>query len=56
MTASEKAKQHGLRNLAEVASLTKTSFQTLNNYHKNKPDLFEIILIGCAEKSKKQRD
>ena len=50
MTASEQAKAQGLKSLAQVAELTGVSFQTLNNWHKNKPELFEILLIGCKGK------
>jgi len=52
MTASEQAKAQGLKSLAQVAELTGVSFQTLNNWHKNKPELFEIVLLGCVERLK----
>ena len=48
MTASQQAKAAGLKNLAEVAKLTKQSPQTLNNWHKHKPELFAIVLSGCT--------
>ena len=50
MTASELAKQHGLKNLKQVAELTEQSNRTLNNWHKDKPLLFEIVLLGCKKK------
>jgi hypothetical protein len=55
MTASEQAKQYGLKSLAEVAKLSNTSFQTLNNYHKNNPKRFDIILLGCVKKLKNEQ-
>lgn len=47
MTASEQAKSMGLKSLAVVAELTQQSPQTLDNWHKNKPELFRIVLLGC---------
>ena len=52
VTASESAKSAGLKSLAEVSELTKTSTQTLNNWFNHKPELFEIVLLGCNEKKK----
>lgn len=52
MTASESAKSAGLKSLAEVSEMTKTSTQTLNNWFNHKPELFEIVLLGCHEKKK----
>lgn len=48
MTASESAKQAGLSNLVEVAEMTQQSVQTLNNWFNNKPDLFKMVISGCA--------
>lgn len=48
MTASEKAKKAGLKNLGEVVELTKQSRQTLNNWHNDKPELFNVIIAGCV--------
>jgi len=48
MTASQQAKAAGLKNLLQVTELTGTRAQTLINWHKNKPDLFAIVLAGCA--------
>lgn len=50
MTASKQAKELGLKSLTQVSGLTKQSPQTLDNWHKNKPELFEIVLIGCKAK------
>ena len=49
MKASEQAKQAGLKSLAQVSELTGVSFQTLNNWSKHKPQLFAVVLLGCAE-------
>jgi hypothetical protein len=49
MTASQLAKSHGLRSLAQVSELTGASPQTLNNWHNHKPQLFRVVLMGCAE-------
>ncbi len=47
MKASEQAKAAGLKSLAQVSELTGVSFQTLNNWAKHKPQLFEAVLLGC---------
>lgn len=50
MTASKKAKELGLKNLAQVSELTKQSPQTLINWFNDKPELFELVLLGCLSK------
>ena len=47
MTASQAAKSSGLKSLAEVSRTTKQSPQTLTNWHRDKPELFEVVLLGC---------
>jgi len=55
MTASEQAKEAGLKSLAEVTRLTGVSKETLSNWQRNKPKLFDVVLKGClAEKSQMQ--
>lgn len=54
MTASKQAKAAGLKSLAQVSDITKQSNQTLINWHKNKPELFRIVLLGCAQEIKAQ--
>jgi len=55
MKASQFAKQAGVKSLAEVSELTGVSPQTLNNWFKNKPELFKIVLLGCkCQKDEKQ--
>ena len=51
MKPSEKAKSAGLKSLAELAEISGESVQTLNNWFKNEPRRFELILKGAiAEK------
>jgi hypothetical protein len=50
LTASEVAKAHGFDSLREVAALAAVTVQTLNNWHNDRPDFFEIVLTGCARK------
>ena len=52
MTPSQQAKEAGLKNLREVQDITGQSAQTLTNWQKHKPELFKIVLIGCAESKK----
>ena len=53
MKTSEKAKAAGLKNLAELAEITNRSTETLRNWDKNNPELFEIILKGAIEQKNK---
>jgi hypothetical protein len=52
MTPSKQAKELGLKSLTQVSELTGQSLQTLTNWFNDKPKLFEIVIIGCAEKIK----
>lgn len=47
MKPSEKVKSAGLSSLAEVSRMTGQSVQTLGNWYKDKPDLFDVVLSGC---------
>ena len=49
-TALQNCKIAGLKNLKELSELTGRSVNTLRNYSDNFPGLFEIILLGAAEK------
>jgi hypothetical protein len=55
MTPSQQAKAKGLKSLSEVSRMTDTSLQTLNNWAKSKPKLFNIILEGCARENKEEQ-
>lgn len=48
MTPSKQAKAAGLKNLLQVQELTKQSAQTLTNWHRDKPELFAVVLAGCV--------
>ena len=48
MTPAKIAKAAGLKSLSEVSRLTGQSMQTLANWSKNKPDLFNIVIAGCV--------
>ncbi|MBW1726004.1 MAG: hypothetical protein JRJ62_00200 [Deltaproteobacteria bacterium] len=50
MTASEKAKKAGLKNLKELAEISGESTQNLNNWFNNYPLRFELILKGAVIK------
>lgn len=52
MTPAKQAKQRGLKSLAQVTQLTGVSKETLGNWSKHKPQLFDIVLTGCIEKLK----
>ena len=47
-TASQQAKAAGLKNLIQVQQLTGQSAQTLINWHRDKPELFRVVIAGCV--------
>lgn len=47
VTPSQHAKILGLKNLTQVSQITGTSLNTLTNWHRDKPELFRIVLKGC---------
>mgnify|MGYP000547484253 CR=1 FL=1 len=48
MTASQKAKSAGLKNLQQVSELTKQSSGTLINWSNKNTELFKVILLECV--------
>ena len=46
MTPAKRCKEIGLSGLSEVCKATKQSPQCLDNWFKNKPELFDIIIKG----------
>ena len=48
MTPSQQAKATGLKSLTVVSELTGVSLQTLGNWHKHKPQLFQVVVKGCV--------
>lgn len=53
MTPSQQAKEVGLKNLLQVQQITGVSAQTLTNWHRDKHELFKIVLLGCLTSIKK---
>ncbi len=51
MTPSQQAKAQGFKSLAQVAELSTVKRRTLENWHKDKPELFDIVLLGCLAKA-----
>lgn len=56
MTPSEQCKQAGLKSLDEVSKLSGQSVQTLINWHKNKPKLFMLLILGCIVEKTNQHE
>ena len=48
-TASKYAKQAGLKSLAEAVRMTGRSADTLTRWHKDMPELFQVVILGCLE-------
>ena len=51
-TPSKQAKELGLKSLTQVSELTGQSPQTLTNWFNHKPELYEIVLLGCLYKAR----
>lgn len=47
MKPSEVCKAAGLKSLAELSEISSESVQTLNNWYKNEPRRFELVLKGA---------
>ena len=47
MTTSSRAKQVGLKSLTQVSDMSGKPMQTLRNWNKENPFLFDIVLVGC---------
>ena len=54
MSASKKAKQGGLASLKEMSALVAVPVTTLTDWEKTKPITFDVLIIGAAEKKKRQ--
>ena len=52
MTASKTAKAAGLDSLKELAGMCKKPTQTLDNWYKNSPELFDLVVKGAAVQKK----
>lgn len=56
MTPSKQAKAAGLKSLTQARDMLGTnknghpmvSLQTLTNWHRNKPELFRVVIAGCV--------
>jgi hypothetical protein len=48
MTPSQQAKSAGLKSLTQASKMTGVSLNTLTNWHRDKPELFRIVLLGCV--------
>ena len=40
---------------SDIIRLTKTSRQTLHNWKKHKPELYDVVVIGCEAKLKQEQ-
>lgn len=47
MTPSQQAKSVGLKSLTQVSQITGVGLTTLINWHRDKPELFKVVLLGC---------
>ena len=49
MSPAQQAKAAGLKSLLQVSELTGVSIQTLSNWAKNKPELFQVVISGSVK-------
>lgn len=52
MKPSEKCKTAGLKGLAELSRIVGESEQTLNNWSKHKPNVFDAVVMWAASQPK----
>ena len=52
MTPAQQAKAEGLKSLTQVSQITGVSLNTLTNWHRDKPELFKVVLLGCVTAAK----
>jgi hypothetical protein len=55
MTPSEQAKRAGLDSLAQVSRISSVQQRTLINWHKKKPQLFQVVVMGCVAVKESER-
>jgi len=48
MTPSQQAKALGIKSMKQVSQMTEVSTQTLINWHRDKPELYRVVLLGCT--------
>ena len=48
MTPSKQCKSSGLDSLAELVRITGVQERTIINWHKNKPILFSVVILGAV--------
>jgi hypothetical protein len=53
MTLRELTHKHHLISVQSVVDKTKVPRSTLQDWHRNKPQLLDIVLLGCAAKENK---
>jgi len=47
MSPAQTAKAYGLKSLTQVSEISGVSMATLNNWHREKEKLFNVVLLGC---------
>lgn len=55
MKPSEQVKAAGIKSLACIEQMTGVNRWTLNNWHRDRPALFAVIVAGCAAKLKERQ-
>jgi hypothetical protein len=56
MTPSEQCHKAGLKSLTELSKISLVSLQTLINWHKHKPVLFDLVVRGAVQARNEAKD
>lgn len=48
MTPAQQVKAAGLKSLEQVSRLTGKPTETLRNWHRDNPALFDVVVRGCV--------
>ena len=51
LQAHQLVKRHGLSSLRRLSELAGVSRNTLGNWYRNKPELFEVVILGALRKA-----
>ena len=54
MKPSEECKNAGLKSLAHLVEISGVSEQTLINWHRSKPIVFDLVLRGAVSATQKE--
>jgi len=48
ISPSQYAKSQGLKSLKQASEITEKPIRTLQDWHKDQPTLFRVVIAGCV--------